>query len=161
MTKAVVPGENRESRAAKAQAHLLRALEGFTKSGILAGKYLYEIDDERLYMELGFQSMREYLVSPEVDMRADVAYRLVRCFRQFVVVGSLTLEDIAGVSISKLDIAQRYLDRAQPDDLVEWARDMTRSDLEEHLAEKFNEGKRKKRAKRKVECPNCGSEFVP
>ena len=128
--------------------------------GILAGKYLFEIDDQQLFSELGFSSFGEFLVSPEVDMRKDVAYRLCRVYRQFCEVGSLRLEDIAGISISKLDVAQRYLDRSQAEDLVELAKKLTREDLKIELAEKFNEGVPKQKAKRLVTCPNCASEFT-
>lgn len=156
-----VPGKNREERASWLQDHLVQSLRQFTGHGLVAGAIMWKMDEERYYEELGFNSMREYLVSPEIDMRADVAYRLMRVYKAFVVVGSLELESLVDVSISKLDIAQRYLDRSQAEDLVEMAKKLTRSDLEETLAEKFNEGKKKKRAKRAVTCPNCGEEFVP
>jgi hypothetical protein len=156
-----IPGKNREERAANAQSYLLQALEGYTKCGILAGKMLHAIDDQRLYSELGFNSFGEYLVSPEIDMRKDTAYRLCRVYRKFCEEGGLSLDEVAGISISKLDVGQRYFEHCQANELVEWCREMTRQDLKVFLAEKFNKGVPKEKAKRQVTCPVCNSEFVP
>ena len=156
-----VPGASRDQRASWLQTNLVESLRRFTGYGLMAGCFLYRMDSERYYEELGFNSMREYLVSPEIDMRADVAYRLMRVYKQFCIVGSLELSAISDVSISKLDIAQRYLEDAQADDLVTWARDRTREDLKVYLADKFSGGEPRKRAKRSVVCPSCMHEFVP
>lgn len=164
MTKALapvqkIPGETREEKAAWLDNVAKRCLmesRGYTLTVAWA---FHQMQAEAYFAELGFSSFKEWLVQQEIDMKAEAAYRLIRVYQSFCVVGGFKVEEIAECSISKLDIAQRYMDKVSPKELVAWAKDMTREDLVEHLSE-YSNGKKREKPKRSVTCPNCQEEFT-
>lgn len=156
-----VPGETREEKAHWLEEIVQNSLAGARSYSLAAGWAMSKIVESDYYADLDYDSFDEFLNQQGIDMKRDAAYRLIRVYRQFCLAGNVPLESLANIGITKLDVAQRYTDRVAPAQLVELARDNTRSQLIDLLAEKYGNGTPKARPKRLVCCPKCGEEFAP
>ncbi|MFH0989914.1 MAG: hypothetical protein V1799_07855 [bacterium] len=74
------------------------------------GRRLKNIRDNRWYKVLGFNSFSEWTENSDVDIERATAYRYIKIFEVYIESGAFTESEVAGRSISKLEIIIPYVD---------------------------------------------------
>lgn len=156
-----VPGKTPEERAAWLENFAKRACQHYRYAGLALGWAFYEVVSEGYWSQLGFGRFEEFLDQQGVDMKYDAAKRLMRCYNQWCVVSGYKPEEIADIGISKLDVAQRYLGREKPKQLILLARENPRAQLIDLLNETYDEDEKATKGDKlgpviKLKCPQCG-----
>lgn len=101
------------------------------------GKTLKEIRDNDYYKELGYESILEWLSSPEISLSATWCWNLIAIYELFIVEHKLSPENVLSVDYSKLTEIAPVIKR-EPDKLEEWldkARVLRRIDLRREIKE--------------------------
>lgn len=109
----------------------------FGKSYLELGKALKEIRDGKFYIELGYETIGDWLRSPEISLSANWAWNVIGIYELYVVENKLPEDTILAIDYTKLhDIAPMV--RKNPEKIDDWldkARSLRRIDLQRELRE--------------------------
>lgn len=94
--------------------------------------HLYEFTSIRGWEALGYETLREFLAQPEIDIGERYVYQLVEAHRTLVVEGKVTTEQLSGVEVTKVRAIIPAVRRGEveAEEALADAQVMTRSDLE-------------------------------
>lgn len=101
------------------------------------GRILREIRDNGYYVELGYETITDWLSSPDVSITPAWAYHFIAIYETFILEHKIKMDDLAGIDYTKLrDIVPVV--RENPKKIEEWidkARELRRIDLRRELQE--------------------------
>lgn len=118
--------------------------------------YLHEINAERLYQLLGYETFNEWLGVPEISLSRSHAYALIGAYVEFVVERGIDPAQIGAIEATKLAETLPALRRGEVEveDAIADADSLSRSDLREKYRE--DSGRLDATTERPI-CPNCGA----
>jgi len=128
-------------RAWSLHCEVVRYITSINETFLDLGRVLRTIHDERLYVQLGYDTFESYIASPEVSLSRTLVYRLLRAVK--IVESGLVPEETAqAIGVSKLDAIAPYIEKAPPDTVTEVlveAQSLSYRDLNERLRERFRD----------------------
>lgn len=107
------PARELTDQERKARAALCFELDQSIKASLRAGreavwdaaKQMHLFDEEEGWTALGYDRVNEWLADPEVGMSRSSFYRMVKLYREMVVIRQLPEEELKTLEPSKLEIA--------------------------------------------------------
>jgi hypothetical protein len=119
--------------------------------------YLHEMNAERLYTVLGYETFNEWLGTPEISLSRSHAYALIGSYVEFVIERGIDHREIDSIEATKLAETLPALRRGevQVEDAIADASTLSRSDLREKYRADGS-GRLDAETERPI-CPNCGA----
>jgi len=142
---------NRAFKLDQQLKHLKRTVEA---SGLVMGKILYEIQEDRLYEVLGYDTFEQYLADPELSFKRSTAYNLKKIYKQWVLEYGYSIDELQDVGYDRLLKAGKMATKKTADEWLEKAKSLSRTDLEISTQE-AKEGKEFMPRPRLQKCPIC------
>ena len=103
--------------------------------GLMVGKILYEIQENELYLTLGYDTFETYIADPDLAFKRSTAYKLKGIYEQWVLNFGYKIEDLKPIAQDKLIEAGKVAHEETKDEWLEKARSLSRSDLNIETAE--------------------------
>lgn len=122
---------------------------------------LHAFTEERMWAPLGFDTLEEWLASPEIELRRTHVFRLTRVYRSLVIERQVPPAELEGVDVTKADVVLAAVRDGRTDvsEALADARALTRKDLEAKYGSADPSGGGEEPAR--VQCDACGSFYVP
>ena len=108
------------------------------------GRVLYEINKEKQFQVLGYATFDSYIAQPEINMGRSTAYLYKELWKKYVIDLEVDPFTLVGVGVTKLRKLKKYCIRENVIELLNDASQLSRSDLDTMLAERFGVEKPKK-----------------
>lgn len=108
------------------------------------GRVLFEINKDKQYQTLGYQTFDSYIAQPEISMSRSTAYLYKELWRVYVVELGVDPSDLVGVGVTKLRKIKGYTTPENVRELLINASQLSKSDMDLFLAERFGVEKPKK-----------------
>lgn len=111
------------------------------------GRILKEFRDKKLYMSLGegYDSWTMFLGSGELSLKQSTVYAYIEIFELFIQRFGFVVEELAEIPYDKLRLAlpsaRKMENKAQVEELVYKAKELSRSDLMKEFGQMTEEGK--------------------
>jgi hypothetical protein len=104
-------------------------------------KALYEMEEQKLYENLGYKSFNAYLADPEVGIARSTAYKLKGIYKDLILNQSIQTDQLIQIGQDKLDIIRKYIVQqpALTQELLADARTLSKTDLRKQIRDKFND----------------------
>jgi len=103
------------------------------------GRILYDIHQDKLFETLGYPTFDSYIAQPELGMSRSTAYLYKELWRIFVVEMQVEPSELIGVGVTKLRKIKKYISPENIKELLSYASQLSKSDLDIYLAERFGE----------------------
>lgn len=132
-----LPTEERANVAYSLEKGLLNLKRGVAKNFLMMGKVLKEIRDNGYYKELGYDSVSEWLRSPDISLSERWSLSAISIYDTFVNKLDMSFDEVAEIDYSKLYEINSIVKR-DPDNAEKWidaARSMRKVDLIRELQE--------------------------
>lgn len=157
--KATTPEERRAKRAFTVEGKIKKGCSAIRAAwGALAG-FLYELQREELWRDLGHDSFEAWLASPDIDLGRSQVYALIECYRELVLEREVPLDELKGLEVTKLSQVLPALRREEVElaDAISDCESLSRSDLREKYRKSGAGGRA---AKAFEKCDLCGKQRV-
>lgn len=117
--------------ANKYHNEIVRTKYAINRNFLYLSRLLFDVANTKLYHTMGYDSMEEYIATPEVNIKRSWFYDLLRVYRQFVLQYEYTDERLLPIGISKLILLTRNKDvnKENVDDWLATAETLSKSDL--------------------------------
>lgn len=110
-------------------------------SGLYMGKLLYEIQENLLYLKLGYDTFEQYLADPELSFKRATAYNLKKTYKQWVLDYGFPIEEVGTIGFERLLEAGKVATEETKDSWLTKAKELSRGDLMTEVFEhRGNEG---------------------
>lgn len=147
-------------RAHELERSIVKKRQLIETTGMHLARDLCEFLDKRCWQVLGYDSENQFLASPDVNLSKDHARKLARLYRELVEERGVTLAQLAGAGVEKLQIGLPALKAGKvgPQDLVSDAKALSTGDM----IARYREGDPDDRLAahnepEKATCDRCGS----
>lgn len=107
------------------------------KTFLELGKELYEFGQEKVWRSLGYDSFKQYLADPEIDISPPVASKLITVHLRWVIDFGVSPEKLLPGGYNKTYMLSPYLGKKQTSELLNVAQSLSKRDLEEWISENF------------------------
>lgn len=120
-------------RAQKTQEKIVAGCEAIRTVWVALGGYLYEFVGEKMWLELGYETLTDWLATPEIDLGRSQVYALVEAYRELVVEREVALEELGRLDVSKIAVVLPALraGEVELDEALADCANLSRSDLRE------------------------------
>jgi hypothetical protein len=112
------------------------------------GRVLYEIHQDKQFQVLGYDTFDAYIAQPELGMSRSTAYLYKDLWKTYVVELQVQPEELVGVGVANLRKIKAHTTKENVRDLLNLASQLSKSDLNEELAERFGEETKPKKSNR-------------
>lgn len=147
----------RAERAFELERQVVVGCKAIRAAWVHLAAYLHEMNVERLYELLGYETFNEWLGAPEISLSRSHAYALIGSYVEFVIERGIDPSEIHEIEATKLAETLPALRRGDigVEDAIDDAGSLSRSDLREKYRE-GGSGRLDADTERPI-CPNCGS----
>ena len=112
------------------------------------GRVLYEIHQDKQFQVLGYDTFDAYIAQPELGMSRSTAYLYKDLWKTYVIELQVQPEELVGAGVSNLRKIKKYSTKENVRDLINLASQLSKSDLNAELAERFGEETKPKKSNR-------------
>jgi len=131
------------------------------------GAYLKEIRDEKIYVDLGYDTFESYIATPELSFKRSMVYSLIGVYETYFEKSNQSdINKFKEIDMTKLDRIRQFKDKPKEEfqEWIEKARELSLSDLNAEI--KIERGEKEDvnevyipRKIYPVICPKCGHSF--
>lgn len=125
---------------------------------------LHAFIEDRMHEPLGYDTLDEFIASPEVRLKRTQVFRMARVYRELAVERRVPLAELQTVDITKADVVLPAIKdgRVGVADALADAKALARRDLEVRYAKTDrNAADDPKDEPARAQCPECGGWYTP
>ena len=160
MTTLSRPNHDEIEAARSVEARIVRTTSGIRRAWNLLAADLYEFHEQTMWQTLGYESLEEWLASPEVELGRRHVFGLIEVYRDLVINRQIDPEELGQADVTKVRAVLPAIKRGDVEvvDALADCEALSRSDL----SEKYGKGRPNERLDAEAEpektnCPRCGS----
>ena len=95
---------------------------------IYLAELLYQVKNEKIYEQLGYESFWAYIGTPEISLKRSTVYKLLGIYEKFVLEEKVPHDRLSKIDYNKLDLVRSKVN-GNAEEWLEKAEHLSRSDL--------------------------------
>jgi hypothetical protein len=146
-------------RAHRVESEIVKGCKAVRTAWVFLAKYLHEFTEQRMWELLSYESIGEWLASPEIELSEGHVHKLVRVYRELVVERKVPPAALEGIDLAKAQTVLPAIREGEVSwkDALDDTRSLTRGDLEEEYARGRNKPLDAEDEPERARCPTCRS----